>query len=72
MNENIKFINTFWIYGNKFAIMDFFNTIWKIGDEEEMINSCNKMNNDSTLSYYAPFTVIQITKETSSLFTSNI
>lgn len=72
MNKNIEFINTFWIYGNKFAVMDSFNTIWKIGDKEEMIDSCDKMNNDSSLSYYAPFAVVQITKETSSAFTSNM
>lgn len=72
MSKNIEFINTFWIYGNKFAIMDSFNTIWKIGNEEEMIDDCNKMNNDNSLSYYAPFTVVQITGAVSSLFTSDI
>lgn len=30
-----------------------------------MIDSCDKMNNNSSLSHYAPFIVVQITKKTS-------
>ena len=68
MDKDIKFTNKFWVYSNKFAIIDSFNTIWKIGEKEEMINNCDEMNNNEALSFYTPFTIIQITKETSLLF----
>lgn len=70
MSENIKTVNSFYIYSNTFAIMDSFNVIWKIGRKIEMIDNCNNMNKDEALSFYVPFSVVQLTESTSVLYIS--
>lgn len=62
----MKSIERFWIYGNKYAVMDSYYTIRAIGSLRDMEELKNKLSIDKA--YGIPFSVVKLTDGTSKLF----
>ena len=69
--EEIKQVTSFWIYGNKYAVMDSSYTIHSIGSLEDMKISYNKLTNDEyCMENYGPFEIVKLTDNSSELFSN--
>lgn len=58
-------INSFWICGNTYAIIDSSYSVLAIGSEQEMIDKKNKINE---LEDYGPVEIVKLTNDTSEFF----
>lgn len=63
-------INTFWIYGNTFGIIDVFNTLLAIGSEEEMKIKKEEFEKNEDIKDNAPFIIVRLTGDTSKYFSA--
>lgn len=61
-------INTFWIYGNTFGIIDVFNTLLAIGSEKEMKIKKEEFEKMECMKDNAPFIIVRLTGDTSEYF----
>lgn len=69
METEIKQIKNFWVYGNKYAILDSSNTIHAIGSLKDMKIYYNKLtNNKYYMENYGPFEIVKLTGDSSELF----
>lgn len=67
--KEIKQVTSFWIYGNKYAVIDSSYTIHTIGSLEDMKISYNKLTNDRhCMENYGPFEIVKLTGDSSELF----
>lgn len=64
----MKEIKSFWIYQDRFAVIDAFNTVWAIGSFGEMTEKAEIMNSQEEYSYYGPVEVVRISNETSVVY----
>lgn len=67
--EEIKQITSFWIYNDKYAVIDSFFSIHKLGNLKDMKKACEELsNNKDYMECFGPFEIVKLTNGTSEMF----